>query len=68
VTRFHYQDGLFMRDIPVFNETVVREAILKAVTHRDYRLPGSVFVKEYRRKLDIISRKFSADFGASRLV
>jgi ATP-dependent DNA helicase RecG len=40
-----YQDGLFRRDIPVMNEMVVREAVLNAVTHRDYRLPGSVFIK-----------------------
>jgi ATP-dependent DNA helicase RecG len=53
--RLHYQDGLYLRDIPVFNELVVREAILNAVTHRDYRLPGSVFVKQYPRKLEIIS-------------
>jgi ATP-dependent DNA helicase RecG len=51
----HYQEGLFVRDIAVFNETVVREAILNAVTHRDYRLPGSVFVKQFPRKLEIIS-------------
>jgi predicted HTH transcriptional regulator len=46
-----YQDGLFRRDVPVMNETVVREAILNAVTHRDYRLPGSIFVKQFPRKL-----------------
>lgn len=53
--QIHYEDGLFVRDIAVFNETVVREAILNAVTHRDYRLPGSVFVKQYPRKLEISS-------------
>lgn len=53
--KLHYQDGLFIRDIAVFNETVVREAILNAVTHRDYRLPGSIFVKQYPRRLEIIS-------------
>lgn len=50
-----YQDGLFRRDVPVMNETVVREAILNAVTHRDYRLPGSIFVKQFPRKLEITS-------------
>lgn len=50
-----YQDGLFRRDVPVLNETVVREAILNAVAHRDYRLPSSVFVKQYPRKLEITS-------------
>jgi ATP-dependent DNA helicase RecG len=53
--KLHFQDGLFMRDISVFNETVVREAILNAVTHRDYRLPSSVFIKQYPRKLEILS-------------
>jgi ATP-dependent DNA helicase RecG len=50
-----YQDGLFRREIPVMNEAVVREAVLNAVTHRDYRLPGSVFLKQYPRKLVITS-------------
>lgn len=50
-----YQDGFFVRDIPTFNETVVREAVLNAISHRDYRLQGSVFIKQYPRKLEIIS-------------
>jgi len=52
---FPFQDGLFRRDIPVFNETVVREAILNAVSHRDYQLPGSVYVHLYPRRFEIIS-------------
>jgi len=52
---FHYQDGLFMRDIPAFNESAVREGVLNAVTHRDYRLAGSVFVRQFPRKLEIVS-------------
>jgi len=51
----HYQDGFFIGDIPAFNEKVVREAILNAVAHRDYRLAGSVFVRQYPRKLQIVS-------------
>jgi len=50
-----YHDGLFVWDIPTFNETVVREAILNAISHRDYRLAGSVFVRQYPRKLVIES-------------
>ena len=33
----------------------VREAILNAVSHRDYRHPGSVFVRQYPRRLEIVS-------------
>ncbi len=50
-----YQEGLFRRDIPTFQEEVVREAILNAVCHRDYRLQGSVMVKQFPRKIEIVS-------------
>lgn len=53
--RQHYQDGLFVRDIPSFDERSVREAVLNAVAHRDYQLPGSVFVRQYPRRLVIES-------------
>lgn len=50
-----FQDGLFRWDIATFNESVVREAILNAVCHRDYRLGDSVFVRQYPKKLGIES-------------
>ena len=52
---FQYQDGLFRQEIPTFNEAVVREAILNAVSHRDYRLRGSVFIRQYPTRLEIVS-------------
>jgi len=51
----HFQDGLFVGDVPTFNEVVVREGILNAVSHRDYRLGGSVFVRQFPRTLEIVS-------------
>jgi len=51
----HYQNGLFIQNIPTFEERSVREAILNAVSHRDYRLGGSVFVRQYPRYLKIES-------------
>jgi len=50
-----YQDGLFMKQVPTFNEAAVREAILNAVAHRDYRLHGSVFLRQYPRRIRIES-------------
>lgn len=50
-----YQDGFFRYDIPTFEESPVREAILNAVSHRDYRQHGSVFVRQYSRRLRIES-------------
>lgn len=51
----HYQEGFFVFDIFTFNERVVREAILNAVSHRNYQFCGSVFVRQYRDRLVIES-------------
>ncbi len=51
----HYQEGFFVFDIPTFNERVVREAILNAVSHRNYQFGGSIFVRQYRDRLIVES-------------
>jgi ATP-dependent DNA helicase RecG len=51
----HYQDGLFILDIPTFSERPIREAILNAVSHRDYQLGSNVFVRQYPRRIEITS-------------
>lgn len=53
--RQHYQEGFFVYDIPTFNERVIREAILNAVSHRNYQMGGSVFVRQYRDRLIVES-------------
>ena len=44
-----------MHAVDTFREVSAREAILNAVSHRDYRHPGSVFVRQYPRRLEIVS-------------
>ncbi|MEN6385613.1 MAG: RNA-binding domain-containing protein [Phycisphaerales bacterium] len=51
----HYQNGLFMLNIPTFSEGSVREAILNAVSHRDYRNAGSIFIRQFPRNIEIVS-------------
>jgi ATP-dependent DNA helicase RecG len=51
----HYREGFFVGDIPAFNESVVREGVLNALAHRDYRLPGSIFIRQFPRRLEIVS-------------
>ena len=51
----HFQTGLFVEDIPTFSERPVREAVLNAVSHRDYQHPGNIFVRQYPRRLVIES-------------
>ncbi|MDQ8153067.1 MAG: ATP-binding protein [Gemmatimonadota bacterium] len=53
--RQSYQDGLFRYEIRTFDEGAVREAILNAVSHRDYANGGSVFVRQYPRRLSVVS-------------
>ncbi|MCX6989733.1 MAG: putative DNA binding domain-containing protein [Chlamydiae bacterium] len=51
----HFQDGFVVLDVPTFHEGPVREAILNAVAHRNYRSQGSVFVRQFPRKIEIES-------------
>ena len=51
----HFQEGLFLREISTFDERSVREAINNAVSHRDYTRQGSVFVRQYDRRLIVES-------------
>lgn len=50
-----YLDGFVMRYISTFNEEAVREALLNAVAHRDYRQGGSVWVRQFPRYVEIVS-------------
>jgi ATP-dependent DNA helicase RecG len=51
----HFQQGLFVWDVPTFDERAVRETVLNAVSHRDYRHGGSVFVRQYPRRIEVVS-------------
>jgi ATP-dependent DNA helicase RecG len=51
----HYQYRLVMFSVPTFAEQSVRETLLNAVAHRDYRHPGSIFVRQYARRLEVVS-------------
>jgi ATP-dependent DNA helicase RecG len=50
-----FQDGLFVHPISTFNERPVREAILNAVSHRNYELGGSIFIRQFARRLEVDS-------------
>ncbi len=50
-----FQEGLFVFQISTFSDRTVREALLNAVCHRNYQLGGSVFVRQFPRRLEIDS-------------
>jgi len=47
--------GLFHFEIPDFPEEVYREALLNAFTHRDYELPGPVYIRHFPDRLEVSS-------------
>lgn len=53
--RQSYEDDFFRMDLPTFDEVPVREAVLNAVAHRDYRLGGSIFVRQFAKRLEVVS-------------
>lgn len=54
--RIPFQEGLIQREILAFNESAVREAILNAVTHRDYTVVSqSIMIKANPSNLLVVS-------------
>jgi ATP-dependent DNA helicase RecG len=47
--------GLQRIDVPAFPVPVYREAILNAISHRNYGLPGNVFVRHYPDRLEVMN-------------
>lgn len=47
------QTGGYIRDVFDFNEEVVREAILNAIAHRDYKISSEIVIKQYPTKIVI---------------
>ena len=64
-----YQEGFFLYDVYAFNERSVREAVLNAVSHRNYQLPGSVFVRQYNDRIEFESPGgFIGDITAENII
>ena len=47
------QIGLFRLEVADFSEKVFQEALLNALSHRDYQQMGAVYVKHYPDKIVI---------------
>ncbi|HEX8283254.1 MAG TPA: RNA-binding domain-containing protein [Pyrinomonadaceae bacterium] len=51
----YFQSGFYKVPIRTFNETVIREAILNAISHRDYNEPSSIFIRQRPREMEVSS-------------
>lgn len=45
--------GLFHPEFPQYPTIALREALLNAFAHRDYSIPGMVFIRHYRDRFEI---------------
>ncbi|WP_100401527.1 RNA-binding domain-containing protein [Bacillus sp. FJAT-42315] len=45
------ESGLFHHEFSTYPKIAIREALLNAFTHRDYRIHGAVMLKQYKDKL-----------------
>lgn len=51
-----YNEGIFRKDLPPIPESVLREAVVNAVIHRDYAIVGSkVMVEVFNDRVDVTS-------------
>lgn len=59
VTDFHesYEvaEGLFRRQVPAFDEAVVRELLVNALVHRPYTQRGDIFLNLHPDRLEVIN-------------
>lgn len=51
--KYPIQSEAYIFDIYAFNETVIREAVLNAVAHRDYSITSEVVLKQYPSQIVI---------------
>jgi ATP-dependent DNA helicase RecG len=52
---YEVADGLFRKNIPAYDEIVVRELIANALVHRPYTTRGDIFINLYPDKLEVIN-------------
>lgn len=52
---YEIPDGLFRQQVPMFDETVVRELLINALVHRPYTQRGDIFLNLHPDRLEIIN-------------
>ncbi|RZJ88780.1 MAG: AAA family ATPase [Chryseobacterium sp.] len=49
----HISKGPYINDVPVFDETVIREALLNSIAHRDYSLTSEIVIRQSPKVITI---------------
>ena len=50
---YELPDGLFRKNVPHFDEVVIRELLANALVHRPYTMRGDIFVNLYPDRLEV---------------
>jgi len=50
---YEFPDGLFRKNVPHFDEVVVRELLANALVHRPYTQGGDIFINLYPDRLEV---------------
>lgn len=50
---YEFPDGLFRKNVPHFDEAVVRELLANALVHRPYTQGGDIFINLYPDRLEV---------------
>lgn len=49
------RDGPYVFDIPYYNEAVIREVVLNAFAHRDYRRNSEIVIKVFPNNIEVVN-------------
>jgi ATP-dependent DNA helicase RecG len=52
---YEVAEGLFRRQVPAFDEKVVRELLVNALVHRPYTQRGDIFLNLYPDRLEVVN-------------
>lgn len=52
---YEVAEGLFRRQVPAFDEEVVRELLVNALVHRPYTQRGDIFINLYPDRLEVVN-------------
>ena len=53
------EGSIYRKDIPLIPHRVIREAVVNALMHRDYRVHGTIQIVRYSNRLEIINPGYS---------
>ncbi len=51
----HVEDMPTIHDVPAYNRTTIREALLNACVHRSYQLTGDVVIRQYPDVMEVVN-------------